>query len=51
MPAGIAVDAMAVPLLADWIPAGFDARYIVFVSDQFGPWRIRIYAFGKAPSK
>ncbi len=48
MPAGIAVDASAVPLLADRIPSGFDARYIIFVSDQFGPWRIRIYAFGEA---
>ncbi len=47
MPAGIAVDAAAVPFLEKWIPAGFDARYIVFVSDQFGPWGVRIYAFGQ----
>jgi len=47
MPAGIAVSRSLLPYLADRIPEGFSADYLIFVSDQFGPWGVRIYAFGR----
>jgi len=47
MPAGIAVSKSLLPYLADRIPDGFVPEYLIFVSDQFGPWGVRVYAFGK----
>ena len=47
MPAGIALSRSLLPFLADRIPDGFAADYLIFVSDQFGPWGVRIYAFGR----
>jgi len=55
LPAGICIDKTLLPYFADRIPAGFDAEYLIFVSDQFSPHKVGIYAFGnsatsKAPS-
>ncbi len=47
MPAGVAISRSLLPFLADRIPDGFSADYLIFVSDQFGPWGVRIYAFGR----
>ena len=46
LPAGICIDRTLLPHFADRIPPGFDAEYLVFVSDQFGAHRVGVYAFG-----
>lgn len=47
MPGGVAVDGGAVSMFQHWIPPNFAVEYIIFVSDQFGPWGVRIYGFGR----
>jgi hypothetical protein len=47
LPGGICVDASLLPHFADDIPEGFDAEYLVLVSDQFGARRVNVYAFGR----
>ena len=46
LPAGLCIDRTLLPFFADRIPAGFQADYLIFVSDQFGPSKISVYAFG-----
>lgn len=46
LPAGICIDRTLLSHFADRIPAGFNAEYLIFVSDQFGHHRIGVYAFG-----
>jgi len=47
LPAGICLDRSALPYFADWIRPGFEPEYLIFVSDQSGPDRIHVYAFGR----
>lgn len=47
VPAGIAIAPAGIPSLQDRVPDGFETKYFIFVSDQFGPWHVRVYAFGK----
>jgi len=46
VPAGVAIMTAKVPELLQRVPAGFDVEYFIFVSDQFGEWGVRVYAFG-----
>ncbi len=46
LPAGIAVDSSLLPYFRRYLPDGFDAEYLIFVSDQFGDHRINVYAKG-----
>lgn len=47
VPAGVAIAPASVPSLQERVPDGFETKYFIFVSDQFGPWRVRVYAFGR----
>ncbi len=47
LPGGVCVDTSLLPHFADEIPEGFDAEYLVLVSDQFGARRVNVYAFGR----
>lgn len=51
LPAGICLDRSCLPYFADWIRPGFDAEHLIFVSDQLGPHRIHVYAFGRGPTQ
>ncbi|MCP4248585.1 MAG: hypothetical protein GY778_16165 [bacterium] len=46
LPAGICLDRSCLPYFADDIRPDFQAEYLVFVSDQSGPHRIHVFAFG-----
>ncbi len=47
LPAGICIDRSLLPHFADRIPSGFDADYLVFVSDQFAAHKVSVYAYGR----
>lgn len=47
LPAGICVDKTLLAHFADRIPMGFKVEYLVLVSDQFGPRKVSVYAFGQ----
>jgi len=47
LPAGICTSRALLPHFARWIPAGFAAEYLVFVSNQFGAPKIAVYAYGR----
>ena len=47
LPGGIAVDRSLLPHFEDYVPDGFQADYLVLVSDQFGVHRVNVYAFGR----
>ncbi len=49
LPAGIAVDATSIPYFKQHIHKDFNAEYLVFVSSQYGPRLINVYAFGSFP--
>ena len=49
LPAGIAVDASSIPYFKQYIHKDFKAEYLVFVSSQYGPRLINVYAFGSFP--
>jgi len=49
LPAGIAVDATSIPYFSKYIHKDFNAEYLVFVSSQYGPRLINVYAFGSFP--
>jgi len=46
LPAGICLDRSCLPYFTDWIRPGFEAEYLIFVSDQLGAYRVHVYAFG-----
>jgi len=50
LPAGICIDRSLLPYFADRIPTGFDADYLVLVSDQFAVHKVSIYAYGRKHS-
>ena len=47
LPAGICLDRSALPYFADLVRPDFEAEYLIFVSDQSGPDRVHVYAFGR----
>ena len=49
LPAGICLDRSCLPYFADLIRPDFEAEYLIFVSDQLGPHRVHVYAFGHGP--
>lgn len=49
LPASIAVDASSIPYFKQYIHKDFDAEYLLFVSSQYGPHLISVYAFGSFP--
>ena len=48
MPAGIAIDRTSLPAFQKYIDKDFQAEYLLFVANQFGPNKIGVYAFGKS---
>jgi DNA-binding beta-propeller fold protein YncE len=48
MPAGIAIDLTGVPAFEKYIDKDFQAEYLLFVANQYGPNKIGVYAFGKS---
>lgn len=46
-PAGVCLDRSCLPHFKKHIAPGFDAEYLIFVSNQMGPSRISVYAFGQ----
>ncbi len=49
LPAGVAVDASSIPYFKQYIHKDFNAEYLLFVSSQYGPHLISVYAFGSFP--
>lgn len=49
LPASIALDASSLPYFQDLIHPDFQADYLLFVSNQYGPRLINVYAFGAFP--
>ena len=47
LPAGICLDRSCLPYFADLLRPGFEAEYLIFVTDQLGPGRVHVYAFGR----
>ncbi|MFQ5413557.1 MAG: 6-bladed beta-propeller [Phycisphaerae bacterium] len=47
LPAGVCIDRSILPHVSDKLPAGFDAAYLVFVSDQFSASKVSVFAFGR----
>jgi hypothetical protein len=50
LPAGICIDRTLLPYFSDRLPTRFEADYLVFVSDQFSPRKIGVFAFGRMNS-
>jgi sugar lactone lactonase YvrE len=50
LPAGVCLDRSSLPYFADLIRPDFEAQYLIFVSDQMGPDRVHVYAFGRGTS-
>jgi hypothetical protein len=46
-PAGVYLDRSCLPHFRKHIASSFDADYLIFVSNQMGPSRISVYAFGQ----
>ena len=49
LPVAVAVDNTSLAQFASYIHKDFDAEYLLFVSNQEGPYRIGVYAFGSFP--
>ncbi len=49
-PAGIGVDRLCLPYFDALVPPGFEAEYLTFVSNQVGPEKILLNAFGQCPA-
>ena len=47
LPAGICIDRTLLPYFTERMPSGFQADYLLFVSDQFGVRKVNVYAFGR----
>ncbi|MDP6527039.1 MAG: hypothetical protein QGH15_22905 [Kiritimatiellia bacterium] len=48
MPAGIVTDRTSLPAFQKYIDKNFKAEYLLFVTNQFGPNKICVFAFGKS---
>jgi sugar lactone lactonase YvrE len=48
-PATLAVDSTSLPYFRKHIHGKFDARYLMFVTSQFGAYLVSVYAFGEFP--
>ncbi len=49
LPATVAVDSTSIPYFAEYIHKDFTAEYLVFVTNQYGPYLVNVYAFGSFP--
>jgi hypothetical protein len=49
-PAGICVDRSCLPYFRALVAPGFEAEQLIFVSNQVGPDKILVYAFGRGPA-
>ncbi|UCE60665.1 MAG: hypothetical protein JSU63_02725 [Phycisphaerales bacterium] len=49
LPASVAIDTDSIPYFKQYIHKDFDVEYLLFVSNQFGPHLISVYAFGSFP--
>ncbi len=49
-PAGICVDRSCLAYFDELVSPGFEAEYLIFVSNQVGPDKILVYAFGQGPA-
>ena len=48
MPTGVAIDRTSLPAFQKYIDKDFQAEYLLFVANQYGPNKIGVYAFGKS---
>lgn len=48
LPAGVAIDRTSLPAFEKYIDKDFQAEYLLFVTNQYGPNKIGVYAFGKS---
>lgn len=48
LPAGVCTDRSMLPEFARFVPGGFTADYLIFVSDQAGRAPVHVYAFGRS---
>jgi DNA-binding beta-propeller fold protein YncE len=49
LPATVAVDRTSIPDFQRYVYPGFAVDYLLFVTSQFGPPRVSVYAFGRFP--
>jgi hypothetical protein len=47
LPAGMCTDRSLLPEFARFVPGGFIADYLIFVSDQAGRAPVHVYALGR----
>jgi sugar lactone lactonase YvrE len=48
MPSGVAMDSTSISAFKKYIDSDFNAEYLLFVSNQYGPNKIGVYAFGRS---
>ena len=49
LPATLAVDASSIPYFEEFAHPDFEVEYLLFVTNQFGPHLVNVYAFGGFP--
>lgn len=49
LPSTLATDAASLPYFQQHIHKDFDAQYLLFVANQYGPHLVSVYAFGSFP--
>lgn len=49
LPSTVALDATSLPYFTQYIHKDFQAEYLVFVANQYGPHLVNVYAFGSFP--
>jgi len=49
LPAAVATDATSIPYFKQYIHTDMDVEYLLFVTSQFGPYLVSVYAFGSFP--
>ena len=45
-PAGIHIDYDNLEYFSQYVDANFRLKYLIYVCDQTGPWKLNVYAFG-----
>jgi hypothetical protein len=51
LPAKVAIDYENLPLFQKYVDPGFQVGYLIFVTSQFGPQRVNVFAFGQEKGK
>ena len=46
LPAGVHIDYDNLPYFSEYVDPRFQAKYLIFVANQSGPFRLNVYAFG-----